>query len=158
MDLEALKSNYISLKQSEAELAEVYEEARKSIEEEIAALEAKFQVAHSELIKTHADVHSQMVNAQNELRTAVVAEYKARIEAADDPKKVKKTLIDGLGVRVSMHVAYEESAAIAWAKEKAPILVRESIDAKKFEAMIESLDKMPAFVAVTPNITAVIKL
>lgn len=115
---------------------------------------ARLREENAELIEAKEHERARAESLKATLRSAIVAEYDARIAA--DPK-AGKSLGDGLSVQVRTKYEYDTAEAAVWAKENAPFMLKISVDAKLFEAAMKQLDKLPGFVTVKSNVVAVIK-
>jgi hypothetical protein len=157
MNLEELKAKYLEAIDAYKRTGAEHDKIRATICAAIEAIETEFEEDYSDLIHALEDTKLAVQTSEAMLRYAIVAEYDKRIAASDDPSSVAKTLGNGLSVRVTEKFTYAEADAIAWARSNAPILVRESIDAKQFEKMVESLNDRPSFGTIERKVTAVIK-
>ena len=99
------------------------------------------------------EVNDRVTNADSDLRNAVVRLYATNLSEGI----TGKTLAEGLSVQVrTKFKVLDDVAAIQWAKVNAPILVKESIDAKEMEKLAKGKDL--DFVEFTESVSAVIKL
>jgi hypothetical protein len=128
---------------------------------QIAAIEAKFEQENAELLAKVDAANVLVNNLESKLRTAIVEAYEAEIEEAKaagvNTDKVSKQFGDGLSVRNTEKVEYQEADAVSWARENAPYLIQIGVDKKLFEAAMKQLKKTPEFVTITKVPSAVIK-
>ena len=152
--LDKLRAAYLAAR----ERAETARAARQPLDDEldrqIVALTRAFQVEHVDVITAEIESDLALKQAEKDLRQAMVAEWRAACEAGNESRQ----LGDGLSIRVSIKLRYDQSPAIAWAREHAPILVKQSIDAENFERMVKGLEQPLDFVTIENQPTAVIKL
>lgn len=145
-DLLLLKEDYFTLKAEAESFADEVNIKRAALNAMIAVLTEGWSSENAELLREAAIAEEEFERKGKELRAAIVAAWPGG--------NAPKTVADGLSVRVSTKLVYDDTAAIQWAIEKnLPDLLK--LDATKFKKAAEALK--PSFVVEESSITAVIK-
>jgi hypothetical protein len=92
------------------------------------------------LIERVEIARAEQANAEAALRAAAEAHYVATGE---------KKPVDGVSIRETTALEYDDADAIAWAKTAMPQLVHETLDGKAFEKVAKASPTAVPFVAVT---------
>ena len=151
--LEELKQEYIAARIAQGSIGDALVERRKESSDQIEAITKQWSLENAELLKMEDEVNDRVTNADSDLRNAVVRLYATNLSEGI----TGKTLAEGLSVQVrTKFKVLDDVAAIQWAKVNAPILVKESIDAKEMEKLAKGKDL--DFVEFTESVSAVIKL
>lgn len=134
-------------------LSEAYDAKRAELTQAILDLESQWESANSELIELCDRARQISERSDRDLRAAMIAEHIRTGEKTLD-KALK------LSVRVNRKVSIaDQKAAVAWAKQAAPMLVRESVDEKSFAKIADTIwneDELPDWVTVEAKPIAVI--
>lgn len=134
-------------------LREAYDAKRAELTQKILDLTAQWEAQNAELIELCDRATGIAEKSDRDLRAAMIAEYIRTGEKTLD-KALK------LSVRVNRKVSIaDQKAALAWAKQAAPMLVREAVDEKSFAKIADTVwneDELPEWVTVDAKPIAVI--
>lgn len=151
--LEELKDEYIAAIARAQAIRDIVNPMRESLEEAIQHITHNFETANAEILAENEELSKAATEAEKALRAAILAQYQANVAEG----KTAKTLGEGLSVQVrKKFTVTNEGEAVKWAKEYAPILIKESIDVKGLEKIAESAELN--FVEYAESVSAVIKL
>lgn len=153
IDLHALRIEMLDAQKAFSEISITFAERENVLKAKIEELQQAFMADNAELIETVVYEKARMESLEKTLRSAIVADYKARL--ASDPEATKQSGA-GMSVQVKTKYSYEQAAAVIWAKENAQMLIKIEVDTALFEKMIKQLPALPDFVKATPNVVAVI--
>lgn len=153
-DLSDLKTEYLSALAADREARQRLAPLQEELDRQTHELVQQWQEEHGDLIAEYDRAAAAAAAAEERLRRAVVEEYVRRRAQGDDAKQ----LGDGLRIRVTSKLRYDEGAAVAWADVNAPFLIKRAIDAKQFESIVKNLAERPAFVEIEESVAAVLAL
>lgn len=152
-DLASLRAQRDEAAANLALLSEAYDAKRADLTQAILDLEARWQADNAEIVTLCDRAKEIAENLDRDLRAAVVNQFIVTGE-----KQVDRAL--KLSVRVNRKLAIaDQKAALAWAKQAAPMLVREAVDEKAFVKIADTIwndAELPAWVTVDVKPIAVI--
>jgi len=150
--LSELKAAYIAAVNDAQAVREMVNPLREALDQFIAGYTEEWEKQHAELLDENMRLSLAATEAEKTLREAVKAQYAENLARGI----TSKTFGNGLSVQVrSKFTVRDEAKAITWAKQYAPILIKESIDVKGLEKIAESADL--DFVETVETVSAVIK-
>lgn len=99
-----------------------------------------FKDQHERLLEKVELARTEQAHAESALRAAAEAHYAATGE---------KKPVDGVSIRETTTLEYDDADAIAWAKAAMPQLVAETLDGKAFEKVAKAAPAAVPFVTIT---------
>lgn len=150
--LSELKAAYIATLNDAQAVREKVNPLREALEQFIAGYTEEWEKQHAELLAENERLSRDATKAETALREAIKAQYIENLAKGI----TSKTFGNGLSVQVrTKFTVRDEAKAITWAKQYAPILIKESIDVKALESFTGS--KELDFVETVEAVSAVIK-
>lgn len=139
---------WFAAKRNANEMAAVLAERKAAVDAAIEKLQAQFLDANAELILEAAEAEARASEIEAKLRDLAVETYSEH--------RIKR-FTDGISVRLDKKFLYSEPLAIDWARAYCPHAIKESIDKREFETILNEISELPGFVRKEQKPVAVIK-
>lgn len=149
--IEQLKAEYFAAKAAhqaaDEELSPIIERRDDEIAHITDDIIVRYDNEYPDAFNNYRDTAYRFEAANEALRKALTA--------WGETDEANKTFDEHLGCRHSKKYVYDDAAAVTWAAQNAPVLIKRTVDKKGFEAIIPTLQ--PDFVTVERTVTPVIK-
>jgi hypothetical protein len=109
----------------------------------VTEVRAAWEAAHADLLREHAEAAQDAAHADEILRKLAVVIHETTGE---------KSLGYGVSIATTEKLAYDQAAAVAWAKRTETLPVTETLDWKAFEKIAKSAGLAFVTKTVTPSV------
>jgi hypothetical protein len=140
-----IKQFLLTARENAQHTAQILNERRQPLNEQIMALNVRFDEDNAELLDQLSAAEAETTKWDEQLRRLAVYHYEETGE---------KKLDADCSVRVTTKFQYDAGDAVAWAEKNAPVMIVKSVDKKAFESLPQIGDL--EFVKTVETPTAVI--